>query len=250
MNFLLLQHLEIEPAALIGEAIAGAGHSLQVVLMERGDAVPPTLAGYDGMIVMGGPASANDSHLSYIRDEIALLKQAVAADFPVLGVCLGAQLLARAADAEIVTSPVRELGWYPLQRTWDSADDPIFRALDERGLMVFQWHGETFTLPDAATLVATHPDVPHQAFRIGSSQYGLQFHIEVDDVIIEAWVEAGESERSELGDAGIAAIRSQSPDYLPAAHAFCRVMVSAWIKLCDADLPSMAESAPWSSRAG
>ena len=249
MNFLLLQHLGIEPAALIGDVIADAGHTIETICIDRGEHVPSELSGYDGMIVMGGPMSANDSHITYIRDEIALLKQAVAAGFPVLGICLGAQLLAKAADAEIVTSPVRELGWYPLHRTWDSADDPLFRTLED-GLMVFQWHGETFTLPDPATLVATHPDVPHQAFRIGSSQYGLQFHIEVDGAIIEPWIEAGECERSELGEAGIKAIRSQSPDYIPAADAFCRVMVSAWIKLCDADLPSMAESAPRSTRAG
>jgi len=232
MHILLLQHLEIEPAALIEALIADAGGTIETVRMDRGETVPSALAGYDGMVVMGGPMSANDSHLRYIADELALLEKAIEADFPVLGLCLGAQLLAKAAGAEIVVSPVRELGWYPLQRTWDSADDPIFRTLGESGLMVFQWHGETFTLPDSATLVATHPDVPNQAFRIGSSQYGLQFHIEVDQPIIESWMEAGASERSELDDDGIVAIRSESPEYLPAAHAFCREMVSAWLVLC------------------
>ena len=232
MHILLLQHLEIEPAALIEALIADAGGTIETVRMDRGESAPSALAGYDGMVVMGGPMSANDSHLPYISDELALLEKAIEADFPVLGLCLGAQLLAKAAGAEIVVSPVRELGWYPLQRTWDSADDPIFRTLGESGLMVFQWHGETFTLPDSATLVATHPDVPNQAFRIGSSQYGLQFHIEVDQPIIESWMEAGASERSELDDDGIVAIRSESPEYLPAAHAFCREMVSAWLVLC------------------
>jgi GMP synthase-like glutamine amidotransferase len=119
-----------------------------------------------------------------------------------------------------------------MSRTWDSADDPLFRAMDD-GLMVFQWHGETFTLPDAATLLAMHHDVPHQAFRVGSNQYGLQFHIEVDETVIEAWIAAGESECSELGEAGVATIRAQSPGYLPAAHAFCRALVISWLRLCD-----------------
>ncbi|MFC1567986.1 type 1 glutamine amidotransferase [Pseudomonadota bacterium] len=241
MHILLLQHLEIEPAALIEALIADAGGTIETVRMDRGESAPSALAGYDGMVVMGGPMSANDSHLPYISDELALLEKAIEADFPVLGLCLGAQLLARAAGAEIVASPVREHGWYPLQRTWDSADDPIFRAI-ESGLMVFQWHGETFTLPDSATLVATGANVPHQAFRIGSAQYGLQFHVEVDEAIIESWIEAGESEQSELGDNGIAAIRSESSEYLPATHAFCREMVSAWLGLCCRSIARHKES--------
>lgn len=231
MNFLVLQHLRIEPTAIIGKIIEEAGHHIELVRMDRDESVPQSLSGFDGVVVMGGPMSANDTHLSFVTDEIELLKEAIKIDLPVLGLCLGAQLLARAAGAEIVTSPIRELGWYPLQRTRDSADDPIFQALDDDGLMVFQWHGETFTLPDSATLVATHTDVPQQAFRIGSSQYGLQFHIEVDRPIIESWIEAGESERTALGEAGIAAIRAQSPDYIPAAHAFCRQMIMAWLAL-------------------
>jgi len=238
MNFLLLQHLRIEPTAIIGEMIEEAGHHIEPVRMDRDESVPQSLAGFDGVIVMGGPMSANDTHLSFVTDEIELLREAIKIDIPVLGLCLGAQLLARAAGAEIVASPVRELGWYPLQRTRYSADDPIFRALDDDGLMVFQWHGETFTLPEAAIPVAMHPDVPQQAFRIGSSQYGLQFHIEVDQPIIESWIEAGESERAALGEAGIVAIRAQSPDYLPAAHAFCRQMIKAWLVLCDTAVAS------------
>ncbi|MDX8404306.1 MAG: gamma-glutamyl-gamma-aminobutyrate hydrolase family protein, partial [Mariprofundaceae bacterium] len=96
MHFLVLQHLDIEPAALIGELIINAGHSVDMVRMDEGESVPTVLEGYNGMVVMGGPMSANDSHLPYIVDEIELLKQAIDADFPVLGLCLGAQLLAKA----------------------------------------------------------------------------------------------------------------------------------------------------------
>ena len=97
---------------------------------------------------------------------------------------------------------------------------------------MFQWHGETFTLPNSATLLATHPAVPHQAFRLGTTQYGFQFHIEVDEPIIDAWVDAGESERDELGEAGVLEIRSATPDHMPKAHGFCRKMVTAWLELC------------------
>jgi len=233
MNFLVLQHLRIEPTAMIGELIEHAGHSIEVVRMDRDEPVPQSLSGFDGVIAMGGSMSANDVHIPFIADEIQLLQKAIAVDLPVLGLCLGAQLLARAAGAEIITSPVRELGWCPVQRAEGSVADSLFRALNDGDLMVFQWHGETFTLPDAATLVATHPDVPHQAFRIGSSQYGLQFHIEVDQAIIKSWIEAGASERESLGDTGIATVLSEGALYLAPAQKFCREMVNAWLILCD-----------------
>lgn len=211
--------------------MAEAGHTVDIVRMDKDESVPSLLEGYDGMVVMGGPMSANDSHIPYIAGEIALLKQAIEADFPVLGLCLGAQLLAKAADAEIVSSPIRELGWHPVFHTKDTDSDPLFCGLKRTGLNVFQWHAETFTLPVDATLLATHPAVPHQAFRIGSSQYGLQFHIEVDEAIIESWIEAGVSECESLGEEGLALIREESPLLIPVAHDFCRDMVEAWLSI-------------------
>jgi len=229
MHFLVLQHLDIEPTAIIGELIVDAGHSVDIVRMDEGGSVPAILEGYDGMVVMGGPMSANDNHLSFIVDEIELLKQAIDADFPVLGLCLGAQLLAKAAGAEIIPSPIRELGWHPVFLTEEGSNDSLLCGLKKSGLNVFQWHGETFTLPINATLLVTHPTVSHQAFRIGSSQYGLQFHIEVNEVIIESWIEAGVSESEAIGEEGIALIRKQTPLLRPIAHDFCKDMMKAWL---------------------
>ena len=165
MQILALQHLDIEPPALIADIIRGAGHDLKAVRLWLDEAVPNTLDDWDGLIVMGGPQSANDVHPGYIHDEIILLERAIGQDFPVLGICLGAQLLAKAGGAEIMPSPVRELGWYPVYPADAAATDPLFRQM-QAGQMVFQWHGETFSLPEKAKLLATHPDVPHQAFRI------------------------------------------------------------------------------------
>ncbi|MDQ6960868.1 MAG: gamma-glutamyl-gamma-aminobutyrate hydrolase family protein [Mariprofundaceae bacterium] len=119
MRFLVLQHLDIEPPALIADCLLEAGHTLETVHIHKRDAIPGALSGYAGLIVMGGPMSANDKHLPFIGKEIHLLQQAIAQDFPVLGICLGAQLLAKAAGAKClaITSSfgveqLKEADWF------------------------------------------------------------------------------------------------------------------------------------------
>ena len=111
--------------------------------------------------------------------------------------------------------------------------DPLFSPLPEAGLCVFQWHGETFSLPEEGQLLAHHPNVPGQAFRLGSCQYGLQFHVEVDAPKIESWIEAGDSERKQLGIEGLADIRDHL-DRLAPMHAFCTTLMQAWLDLAQA----------------
>jgi len=230
MRFLVLQHLEIEPPALIGDCLRKEGHTLETVHIYKRDTIPDNLTGYTGLIVMGGPMSANDA-LPFIKEEINLLRQAIAQDFPTLGICLGAQLLAKAAGAEILPSPERELGWYRLLSTPDGKTDALFSSLPANGLRVFQWHGETFSLPVDATLLASCPNVSNQAFRLGSCQYGLQFHVEVDTPIIHKWIDAGESERAHLGENGIRNILFETPQYLSAMQSFCDTLCDNWLKL-------------------
>ena len=143
------------------------------------------------------------------------------------------RLLAQAAGGRITRAPVWELGWFPVFPTPASGADPLFSPLPETGLCVFQWHGETFSLPDRGQLLAHHPNVPSQAFRLGSCQYGLQFHMEIDAPKIESWIEAGDSERRQLGREGIAAIRDNIGRLAP-MHAFCASLMQAWLKLAQA----------------
>jgi len=230
MHFLVLQHLDIEPPALIADCLLEAGHTFEIVHIYKGNPIPNTLEDYAGLIVMGGPMSA-DNRLPFIANEIALLQQAIAQDFPALGICLGAQLLAKAARAEIVPSPKRELGWYPLLATPDGKVDTLFSSLPTEGLSVFQWHGETFSLPREAMLLASCPEVPHQAFRLGTRQYGLQFHVEVDEATIGLWIMAGDGEREFLGIKGVTGLKLATPEHLGTMRAFCRRMIRSWLAL-------------------
>ncbi|OIO72165.1 MAG: hypothetical protein AUJ57_06220 [Zetaproteobacteria bacterium CG1_02_53_45] len=228
MHFLTLQHLDIEPPALIAEAVEDAGHNLTTIRRNQGELLPSSSAGFDGIIIMGGPQSANDETAD-IKAEVEWVKQVLDQGKPVLGICLGAQIMAKAVGAEVSVSPIRELGWHPVYHTTESANDPLLKDMPD-GLAVFQWHGETFSLTEAMTPVATHPDVPAQGFRLNRAQYGLQFHIEVDQTIIETWIAHDESERNHLGIEGIRLLHKDTALYLGAMQHFCRQMVLNWLE--------------------
>ena len=227
MRFLIIQHLDIEPPGLLADHLLKAGHQFTVVHLDQNDQLP-TYDSFDAVIMMGGPQSANDQ-TDYIVQELVWLRELLASGKPCLGICLGAQLMAKACGAEIITSPVRELGWHPVYHTSPGSEDALFAAMSE-GLAVFQWHGESFSLTESMTLLATHPDVPAQAFRIRPAQYGLQFHVEVDQEIIESWIAHGESERQHLGIEGIRLLHKDSAVYLTAMQQFCSQLMQSWLE--------------------
>ena len=150
-----------------------------------GSGAAPSPDEADGLIFMGGPMSVNDD-LPYIRQELRLIEQAVARDKPVLGVCLGAQLIARALGGRVYKNPVKEIGWFAVRFTEAARADRLFAGLDGPEL-VFHWHGETFDLPAGAELLALSGGCRHQAYRMGENVYGLQFHLEVTPEMIADW---------------------------------------------------------------
>ena len=117
------------------------------------------------------------------------IREAIAARKPVLGICLGAQLLARALGAQVTANPVKEIGWYNVEATAEGRRDPLFRHFADSE-KIFQWHGDTFAIPDGAVHLASSPDCRNQAFRYGDNVYGLQFHLEVDEPMIHRWLHA------------------------------------------------------------
>jgi GMP synthase (glutamine-hydrolysing) len=141
----------------------------------------------DGVIVMGGPMSANDS-LPGLGAELALIEQAVKARIPLLGICLGAQLIAKAPGARVYRNAQEEIGWEPVYLTEAGQADPLFRGIASPTTF-FHWHGETFDIPAGAHWLAYSEKCRHQAFSFAENVYGIQFHPEITPEMIVDWCE-------------------------------------------------------------
>lgn len=190
----VIQHVACEHLGTLRTTIARSGLALRRIRPYIGEQVPQRLRSCAGLVVLGGPMSVNDrGRVASLRAELRLLEQALADRVPILGVCLGSQLLAQAAGARVYRGPRKEIGWYPIELAAAATRDPVFGAFPQRAL-VFHWHGETFDLPTGAIHLARSARYAHQAFRIGESAYGLQFHVEVTAPMIRAWCRAYRTE--------------------------------------------------------
>lgn len=183
---LILQHLSADGPAYFGRWLQRQGVPFEVRNTEAGDAYPEHLRDHAALAVLGGEMSANDPLPSLRRAE-DLIRQAVAAGQPVIGHCLGGQLMARALGARVVDSPAPEVGWHPIDLLPAAAARHWFGDIDRA--TVFQWHYEAFELPPGAAPLARSAACPHQAFAIGP-HLGLQFHIEVDADKVRGWAAA------------------------------------------------------------
>jgi GMP synthase-like glutamine amidotransferase len=155
------------------------------------------------------------------------MRHAVDAGLPVLGICLGAQLLARALDARVYRAPVRELGFKPVRITDAGQKDALISAF-QTGDRVFQWHEDTFELPAGAELLATGDDIPVQAFRMGPSAWGVQFHFEVDAAGVNAWLRAAEPSLERVWKRSGEDVRDELRTYLEAQQQRSRVLLTAF----------------------
>ena len=180
-----IRHIMFEDVGSFAAPLAAAGYSLRYLEAGVDDLSPAAEA--DLVIVLGGPISVNDTrHYPYIKDEITLLRKRLIGEQPTLGLCLGAQLMARALDA-LVHSGVREIGWAPLRLTEAGAASPI-RHLGPDQSSMLHWHGDTFDLPYGAELLASTPACRHQAYSVGKHALAFQCHPEFDPARLELWL--------------------------------------------------------------
>ena len=185
MKVLAFRHVPFEGLGRIATVLADRGISYDYAGLYLDGAPTPDIAAYDGLIFLGGPMSANDS-LPLLDRERALIAQAIERGQPLLGICLGSQLIARALGAQVRANPSKEIGFFDLHFT-DPAADTLFEGFTGPET-VFHWHGETWDLPPGAQLLARSQACAHQAFRAGRTIYGLQFHLEATPPMIRDWL--------------------------------------------------------------
>jgi GMP synthase-like glutamine amidotransferase len=175
MRLAVLQHVSFEGPAAIADWAISRGTPVSIVRLYEGEALPE-LSAFDMLAVMGGPMSVNDeAQYSWLGPELTLLRDAIGAGKAVLGVCLGAQLLAKTLGAKVYPARQKEIGWFPIERT--GAQHALFDGIPA-SFTALHWHGETFDFPDGAIRLAQTAAVPNQAFAAGSRVLGLQFHME------------------------------------------------------------------------
>ncbi len=226
----IFRHLAHEGPGYFAQVLAAQQIPSVLIAIDAGDAVPTCANAYSGLVFMGGNMSVNDD-LPWIAQELALIRDAVAQDIPVLGHCLGGQLLAKALGGTVAANPVKEIGWGEVC----AADNLAARHwLGElTAFQAFHWHGETFSLPVGATLLLSSAHCAHQAYSI-DKHLGLQCHIEMTESMIQTWCEVGEAELAAAKNSpavqSAKVMQAQASTYIPPLHHVADQLYAHWLQ--------------------
>ena len=186
LSVIALLHAESEGPGTLGEFLELSGAEVHTVRLYEGERLPSSGDGFEAVVSMGGPMNVyEEDRYPFLWEETKFLREVIESGVPVLGICLGSQMIAKACGARVRRAPAGELGWSEIRLTPAGLCDELFKGLPER-MQVLQWHEDTFEVPTGGTLLATSEVCPSQAFRVRNA-YGLQFHIEVTQQMIEEW---------------------------------------------------------------
>ncbi|MDP2869896.1 type 1 glutamine amidotransferase [Methyloversatilis sp.] len=185
----VFRHSLTEGPGHIATYMKGIGREIKVVAIDRGDTVPADPTPFSGLCFMGGPMSVNDP-LPWIPEVLALIRRAMDADIPVIGHCLGGQLMTKALGGTVGANPVKEIGWRQVTLSGPAAREWFG---DREGFLSFHWHGETFSLPDGASHLLASDACTNQAWAIGK-HLAMQCHIEMTEAMIREWCVGGQKE--------------------------------------------------------
>jgi GMP synthase (glutamine-hydrolysing) len=186
---LVFQHDPFEDLGFFAEVLEKQGADYRVLRLFEGEMPAEDWQHIDALIILGGPMSVGEEdQFQFLRWEKRIIRAAIDEAVPILGVCLGAQLIAESLGTKIYHGPVKEIGWSPISITPHGQVDSLLGYLPESAT-VFQWHGDGFELPQGAIHLASSVHFKTQAFRVGKSIYGLQFHLEVTPTMIERWID-------------------------------------------------------------
>ncbi|MBV1887494.1 MAG: glutamine amidotransferase [Parvibaculaceae bacterium] len=223
-----LRHLAFEDVGLLGALLAGRGHSLSYVDVPTVDLTHFDPLSPDLLIVLGGPIGVNDENLfPYLAAEKQLIKQRLEAGLPLLGICLGAQLMAAALGAKIYPGVEKEIGWKKLTLS-EAGQTSALSEISHSQNVVLHWHGDTFDLPEGATLLASSDICSQQAFSYGPAALALQFHLEAGGADMENWFVGHISEISSEG-LDVVALRGDNIRWTPSLTQAGRAVFDRWL---------------------
>ncbi len=240
MRILFLMNDEGSPPGVLLEETETLGHRPSVLVPYKGIShdpdlpgdVPTSAEGFDGLVVLGGAMSILDeADHPFVDQTRRLFREFDTARTPVMGVCFGAQLLADAHGGRV--KPLGHTEWGFLPQTWlPAAADDVLLTDSPPNLPLMQWHGDTFDLPDFALPLSTRPDCPGQAFRIGDLNWGLQFHLELDQPTLLNWASLHAAELKEEPAAHVAQMKQDIVTFHDAQASFAREVMRRWLTVC------------------
>jgi GMP synthase (glutamine-hydrolysing) len=225
MKVLIIQNNILASSGYIGECIQNGGGSLHIFQPFNGDQIPSTDTGYDGLIILGGIMNAEEDHLyPHLKEIVHLIEQFHHTNKPLLGVCLGAQLISRAFGKRVYPHHTVELGFTELFLTEDGKQDQLLRGTTTN-LSLMQWHNDTYDLPSNATLLMYGETCNNQAFRIGDKTYGFQCHFEVTDTIIKQWFKTYKELINDIDTDILDNIDLQIIHHIESSNEFCKHII-------------------------
>jgi len=230
MRILVVQNSRTAPIGLVGDALTDNGATLHTIAANEGEAIPDK-DGYAGLVVLGGPQDAWDDekgpHFGQVMESI---RDFTASDRPVMGICLGAQLAARAYGAKVYRHTIPELGIHRVSLTDGAQDDPLLGGFGSE-LNLAQWHYDTFEFPEGAVPLAYSEACGRQAFRLGRATYAFQFHPEATGDILRGWASRIREEARQSNAEMLHGLEDSIATHLPVAENFTRTMTQRWLDL-------------------
>ena len=195
---LYIKHIDIEGPETIDPFFKRNGFKSQTIEIYNSDPFPIDFDEIEAVICLGGPMNVyEEDKYPFLRGENIFIQKVLKKQIPYLGICLGAQLLAKAVGGKVTRSPVEEIGWRTVSLTSDGQKDPLFQGLT-KDFFVYQWHGDMFEVPKGGWLLVGGRECPNQALKVGKNAYGIQFHIEITDKSIREWADEYFSAKPEL----------------------------------------------------
>lgn len=229
-DILVFQHDPLEDLGLFAQLLEKQNLSFRTVRLYQAETPSEEWSTISALIILGGPMGVyEEEQYPFLRWEKTIIRTALKQGIPTLGICLGAQLIAAAAGAKVYRGNFKEIGWYPVSITPEGQMDSLLGYLPEKPT-VFQWHGDSFDLPREALRLASSLYYDNQAFRIGRSVYGLQFHLEVTAVMINQWIDQHARDLAQIPYISPDKILADTNTYLPTLKYYGERFFSEFIR--------------------